>query len=343
MKIRTILCFLILPVLFFYSCKTDFDINASWKESTIVYGIMNQHDTIQYFKINKAFLGEGNAMFMALNPDSSTYGDKVEAALIVYDWSGNQVKTIPLDTVTVYNKDSGIFYYPKQLLYKTSQILDENYLYRVYIRNKVSGKIITSDSIPLIQAKSFKIEKPFGSTIDFTTVAPYESKLMFRTPKYGKRFQTIIRFHFLETEINTSVTVSKYADWNLGEKKATSLSGGEQVEITYGEQFFNIIKGSVHPNANVTRYADKVEIIIYVAGDDLSTYMDVNAPSSSIVQERPEYTNIVNGIGIFSCRYDLRKNYTLFTKSLDSLTYGRYYKGSGFHQVGLPLPFCHNF
>ena len=41
-----------------------------------------------------------------------------------------------------------------------------------------------------------------------------------------------------------------------------------------------------------------------VAGDDLNTYMEVSAPSTGIVQEKPSFTNITNGIGIFSARYN---------------------------------------
>jgi hypothetical protein len=329
MKFRVIIFFMLLSASLFQACKTDFEINASWKECTIVYGILNQNDTIHYFKINKAFLGDGNAMFMAQNPDSSTYGDKIEAWLYAYN-QGGQIDLIPLDTVTVDNKDSGIFYYPKQILYKTTHALNEDLLYKIYIHNKVSGKIITSDSIPLIQGSGFRIEKPFGSVLDFTAVPPHESKLLFRTPKYGKRYQIVFRFHYFETVISTSVTQSKYVDWNLGEKKSSSLSGDESIELSYGEQFFNVLKGAVMPNSLVKRVADKVEIIIYVAGDDLSIYMDVNSPSSSIVQERPEYSNIINGIGIFSSRFDLRKNFSLSTKSLDSLSYGRFTSNIGF-------------
>ena len=327
MKIRIIIFFMLLSASFFQACKTDFEINAPWKESTIVYGILNQNDTVHYIKINKAFLGEGNAMFMAQNPDSSTYGGKIEASLYVYNL-GSRIDSIPLDTVTV-KKDSGIFY-SKQILYKTTRTLNEDFLYKIYIHNKVSGKIITSDSIPLILRTGFKIEKPAVSSMDFTAVPPRESKLVFKTAKYGKRYQIVFRFHYFETDINTSVTQSKYVDWNLGERKSSSLSGGETIEISYGEQFFNILKGATLPNSSVKRMADKVEIIVYVAGDDLNTYMDVNSPSSSIVQERPEYSNIINGIGIFSCRFDLRKKFTLSTKSLDSLSYGRFTNNLGF-------------
>ena len=327
MKIR-IAALIVLTTILFQACKTDFDINAPWKESAIVYGILNQNDTIHYIKVNKAFLGQGNALLMAQNPDSSSYGDKIEVFLNEYR-AGHLLNSIRLDTAYVI-RDSGTFYYPKQIVYKTTQALNENSMYNVYIHNKVSGKIITSDSIPLILGTGFKLQKPFGSNIDFTTVPPYESKMVFQTPKYGKRFQIVFRFHYLETIISTSTTTEKYVDWNLGEQKSSGLAGDETIELSYGEQFFNVVRGAVHPNSDVRRQADKLEVIVYVAGDDLSVYMDVNSPSSSIVQERPEYTNIHNGIGIFSCRFDLRKKFNLYTRSLDSLTYGRYTHDLGF-------------
>ena len=42
-----------------------------------------------------------------------------------------------------------------------------------------------------------------------------------------------------------------------------------------------------------------------VGSQDLKTYILVNKPSTSIVQERPQFTNIENGIGLFSSRYSL--------------------------------------
>ena len=36
---------------------------------------------------------------------------------------------------------------------------------------------------------------------------------------------------------------------------------------------------------------------------ELKTYIDVNKPFSGIVQERPTYKNINNGIGLFSSRF----------------------------------------
>ena len=53
-------------ILFFMnSCETDFDTTTDWEDITVVYGIIDQNDSMQYIKINKAFLGEGNVLQFA--------------------------------------------------------------------------------------------------------------------------------------------------------------------------------------------------------------------------------------------------------------------------------------
>ena len=52
---------------------------------------------------------------------------------------------------------------------------------------------------------------------------------------------------------------------------------------------------------------------------DLKTYIDVNEPITGIVQERPQFTNINNGIGLFSSRYT--REYVNLPLSPESLDY----------------------
>jgi len=66
--------FLLLFLLLILSaCNDDFPINSEWKDITIVYGLLNASDTVQYIKINKAFLGEGDVYAMAREADSIQY------------------------------------------------------------------------------------------------------------------------------------------------------------------------------------------------------------------------------------------------------------------------------
>ena len=53
------------------SCENDFEINADWKETIIIYGLLDPLDSVQEIKINKAFLNSvGSAYEVAQNPDS---------------------------------------------------------------------------------------------------------------------------------------------------------------------------------------------------------------------------------------------------------------------------------
>jgi len=65
----------------FTSCSTDFEINAPYKETMVIYGLLNTLDTAQYIRISKAYLGEGNALIMAQEPDSINYADILDVKL----------------------------------------------------------------------------------------------------------------------------------------------------------------------------------------------------------------------------------------------------------------------
>ena len=84
------------------------------------------------------------------------------------------------------------------------------------------------------------------------------------------------------------------------------------MEIPYSpSSFFSICKSliphkegsEISESSVVSRLVNRVEFLFSVAGDELNTYMEVNEPSSGIVQDKPDYTNIENGIGLFSCRF----------------------------------------
>jgi hypothetical protein len=42
--------------------------------------------------------------------------------------------------------------------------------------------------------------------------------------------------------------------------------------------------------------------ILSIANGELDTYIDVNSPVTGIIQERPAYTNLVNGLGLFASK-----------------------------------------
>ena len=113
---RTYFFSLIVVVSFFSSCKTDFEINAPYEITPVVYGVLDQSLDTQYIKINKAFLGSGNNINYAAINDCTLF-DSVLAVIEAYDNSGVLVDIDTLKEKIVVGIDPGIFYDDSQKVY----------------------------------------------------------------------------------------------------------------------------------------------------------------------------------------------------------------------------------
>ena len=54
----------------------------------------------------------------------------------------------------------------------------------------------------------------------------------------------------------------------------------------------------------IARIPGKIDLLLTSGADDLSRFIDINKPSTGLIQERPAYTNVTEGLGIFSARYN---------------------------------------
>jgi len=298
MKKKPLLILLLSLILFFGACETDFDIDAEWKEITIVYGLLDQLDTNHYFRINKAFLG-GNALEVVKIEDSSSYKNDLEVVLEGWN-AGSLMQSINCDTTTISDKDTGMWYNPYMVVYKGEGILNENYEYRLFIKNTVSGKEITAET-KVVQ--DFSILRPYaGGKATFNP--GYTTKFSWKSAENGMRYEPLIRFNYFEVPNGTTDTIPKFMLWPQGTQFATNSSGSEELEIyVSGDAFYENLDRKLDKTFVGHRLAGLVDYVISVAGVEYDTYMKVNGPSFSLVQDRPEYTNIENGYGLFSSRY----------------------------------------
>jgi len=304
-KIRTILCPTILFLLIFtWSCEEDFDINAPYQDITVVVGLLDPGEDTIFLKINKAFLGDGNVLEMAKIEDSSIYVNGLQASIEEWE-NGSFIKSYQLDTIT-FNKEEGLFYNPYQIIYYTpyQPVTSREYRLKVEVNNReITG--VTS------LVNDFSINKPSAGSQFIQFRKGTDGEIDWTSAKNGKRYEVVIRIKYKEVLFDSPDTIYKYVDWGMGTKKSVNDKGGEDLKIKYSNNgFYTFIADQIpykqDPDleANVKeRYTIDVDFIIAVAAVDLNTYMEVNEPSNSIVQERPEYTNITSGIGIFSSRF----------------------------------------
>lgn len=321
------LLLIIIFIVSFQACNNELDINAPEEDIAVVYGILDVRDTIHYIKITKAFNGDESAYDMAQESSYSSYGDNLEVKVEEYD-NDEIARTFTCTLTTISNKDSGIFYYPGQEVYAFTADLSSHNTYKLYIENKETGKIITSETNLIT---NFYVYKPYWNpaTREIGFVAnngKYVSGLVeLKSVENARLYQILYRFNYRELDLETNDTIDKYIEWKLNDCKTSRLDGGEKLTSNYNtETFFSLLGSKIETDFNKVRFAGTLDLEVTACGDPLCTYMDLNKPSNTIIQQRPSYTNVTNGIGIFSCRHSAKYSFYLNAFSTYELLYGQY-------------------
>ena len=119
----------------------------------------------------------------------------------------------------------------------------------------------------------------------------------------SRRYEVSYRFNY--SEVRGVDTTDKSFTRSMGTFATTNADGGEEMSATIGgEDFFQGISNLVEEDPTVTkRIFTGIDFLFAVAGEDFNTYLELSEPISGIVEDRPTFTNIQNGYGLFSSRY----------------------------------------
>jgi hypothetical protein len=241
---------------------------------------------------------------MAKIEDSSVYVNGLLASIEEWE-NGSFIKSYQLDTITIKDKEEGVFYNPYQIIYFTpyEPVTSRTYLLKISVNNK---EVTAYTNL----VNDFSITRPSAGSNSIQFTKGQEGKIEWSSAVYGKRYEVVIRIKYKEALLDSPDTVYTYVDWDMGTQKSADNKGGEDMLVAYSNDgFYTFISNQIPykdpaEESNVKeRYTNNVDVIIAVAADELNTYMEVNEPSNSIVQDRPEFTNISDGTGIFSSRY----------------------------------------
>ena len=373
-KIKTSITILTIAIVAFClkSCNKDINVNAEWEDITVVFGLLDQNADTHYVKINKAFLGEASAFDMAQVRDSSEYQN---LTVYVEEWKDDlKQATYNLNELEITDKEEGVFYAPNQTVYYftipdndgVKSRLDSLAKYKlVVILNEGTSteKIVTSET-EIIDGFGFGnnyrlwTNQGIGQiSIDFISNKEIVDKDFSIEPlPDAKRFEIYGVFNYediLDAGNGTTTSRQMSFEFKLGEYKTKNTNGGGSPIIVSmsGEQFFQEIGKNV-PSVEgsediiIKRIVGNgsFQLKIIVAGEDLNTYMEVNEPTTGIVQEKKEFTNVTNGIGILSARTSIIGSLKLGEKTIRELMSGALTSEVSSTGVGYTVgrKFCNN-
>ncbi|NLJ06640.1 MAG: hypothetical protein GX437_03105 [Sphingobacteriales bacterium] len=298
---------LLLISLFLINCNDDFQINAKWKDITIVYCLLNpsEPDSQHFVRINRAFLNDKNdALMLAQNPDSTNYQDSLFVRLEY--WKNNthvSVNDIVLYRIPNNHKDSGIFANTGQYLWATPKktVLDQEAIYKLRITNTVTGKEVWAET-PIV-GNIYSLFPKVGNKI---TISP-KSNIDFQwySGKNAFFYDVVAEIWYNEFPASKpEEKTKKVLYWPIAKNYVPSKTD-EIVEMKVtvpGISFYQFLKDNIPVNYDINREFLRIDFIYSAGGEEIYNYMNVNKPSIGIVQKKPEYTNISNGLGVFSSR-----------------------------------------
>ena len=294
------------------SCSEKVDMIDGFKETAVVYGLLDQSENTHYFRINRAFIGPGNWLDIARIADSS-YFEEVDATVTEL-LNGVETRIWKLRDTILENKDTqGAFYAPKHKLYYFStdaaKPLNPGATYKLSISLN-NGEFEVEGETGLVTGITTSADAQYFRYSFSEDKSKYTQKSISITAGNAHVIHANLRVKF--DEIHNGIdTVIRYFDWNLGQSDV--VPGGFESFNVFGKRFYELIRGNCSlSNSNVTnRRMRSIEVIATGGSEELNNYMTINQPASSLAQNKPTYTNlkVSDGhrvVGIFSSRQTYR-------------------------------------
>lgn len=316
------------------SCSTDVDVNGEWKDIPIVYCILDQSSEYQYVKVNKSFLGKAPASQMAQVSDSLFY-EHVDVMIHEYvngyktnTWFFEPVDTIPKENNP--NKPGINFATDRNTIWMKKMNLDVNAKYELEVSvnngthtvkaetKLIDGIIMTKpgNSAPSVDLKNYK----------------GDSQYEYINGKNGKVFQMNITFNYIE--VLNGVTTNHSIVWPQAKYYKNTESSAPVLGKFSVLAFYSLLAAKIPlPAEGVKRYVkmpNSIEFNLSAADENYDTYMAITSPSNGLVQDKPSFTNLEGGYGLFASRYNLYRAKPLSKVTLDSISRGIYTKNLGF-------------
>ena len=316
------------------SCKTEFSTVAPYKEMISVYGLIEQQQNINYIRINRVFQTEGNAYDAAQVDDSVNFKQGELSVVLEKYRNGVLSATFPLSDTVLTTLPAGDFNSNQRLWVCYSKLAsfgsggtDEGFTisYKLKVHNNITGKDFTGETKMVQDAI---VDAAAGGPLSGVSIGltnpNFPVKLAMFNPQYGKLNNMTVRFFYQEfPNVNdTTVYTDKIVDWNLGNQvvENVNLTNTSVKDQFMGEDFYRFLTTVIQPNPNIwARRARYVQIIFTSCGEEFQLFTEVNSPSNTIVQEKPVYSNITDGVGVFSSRSRYFKKLNLTPASIDKL------------------------
>lgn len=317
------------------SCSTDIDLYADYKDTPIVYALLDAKADTNFVKITRVFYAEGDAYQIAQNPDSCNYPGKLDVRLVEY-CNEDSLREIVLDTITIDDKEPGTFYAPRQKLYYTTEPLsmgayDKKYSYKLKValpdRTLTTKAYVVGNDKFDVQSLAVNFSKEYFG-------AP-PRRFLFTPALNGTVYQVWFSFTFLEQRGADGDSVPHTMTYEVGTFNndffALNTDGDAYVIPYRPEMFYAQLRDFVGDDStlvDVCRYITDypMEVTITAGGENLRQYVYNNNTDNGFSAGNNEFSLIDGGYGVFSSRMTVKHKLRLAGETVPELVAMRHWR-----------------
>lgn len=321
-------------LLLFAGCRQDFDLTTEYQETTVVYGMLNVQDSVQYIRVQRGYIDTAqDALVLAKDPDSIYYGPSLEVELSDQD-SGHRFKLQRINGAELgLPKDSGLFAHEPNILYRLDHPLNGNSSYQLAIHNPKTGKRVTATT-SLVQDLSVLV--PNDNYIISWTGADDDMVGFSWKHAANAGIYDMEAIFWYTNFYQSGITKSDSVRWKLMTNKlALNEDEGASIDHVFGSAiFYQNIGGRIpQDTAVLVRSADSMTFLLVAGGIELGRFISNQRVRNGLLSGMalPYYTNVNGGYGVFSSI--LRDTITsdIGPVTQDSLRHGQHTKHLKFY------------
>ncbi|MES2726427.1 MAG: hypothetical protein V4643_04950 [Bacteroidota bacterium] len=302
------------------ACDNSLEINAPYKQIAIVYGFVDYNSPYQYIRVEKAFQNSStqNATVSAQVSDSLYFKD-IKVQIIANNYQ-DTLLCVKTDSIP---KNSGFFASDKNYIYRTPYyVMNGPWTpVKIIITDTVTGNVFTSTTF-LVSGQTIE-PRPAPNEIDIVNKTKRITLTYALTgnSRSAAIVEGALRLKYYEApssnpsakEVKTlDIVTSKETDQISVTQISYSFSFLWWQTFDYWTSYFQA------QNNNVVREFIGLEFVTWGSGREYVDLKERSKLNTSVVQKKTDYSNIENGLGIFTCRtMDVQSNIVLTQNAKD--------------------------
>lgn len=310
-----------------WGCRQDFDITAPYRELPVVYGLIDIQDSIHYLRIQRAFVDSSlSALTIATRPDSLYYPDILDVT-VANDCTGQSwlLERISGDQIGL-PKEEGLFASGTHVLYRFAAQLEPGHHLRLHLLNRQTGHEATS-STGLVGPFNTIVPAP-GYVVSWGGGQDEFVNLAWKPAAHALVYEMVFSFHWYDVPNSGTDTVPQVLSFTIFGNMVTAPPASElNLTQPYPTMaLYQQIGSMIHEDSTLHRIPRFVRWRITAGGTALGLLVGNQQVQQGITagQNLTVYTNIDNGLGIFSSRYTMEFDNALGSNAMDSLRHGRF-------------------